>query len=90
MTNRQQAIVGWNAFNRSAQFKSFKPFNRFAPFNPFCLKHRELEMRDECWSEAIAVGSLAFVEKIKNGLGSRAMHREVEQFDGTHALGEQK
>jgi hypothetical protein len=39
-------------------------------------------------SEAIAVGSLAFAEKIKGELGSRAMHREVEEFEGTHVLRE--
>jgi hypothetical protein len=41
------------------------------------------------WSEAIAVGSLAFVEKIKGELGSKAMHREVEEFEGTHVLREE-
>jgi hypothetical protein len=41
------------------------------------------------WSEAIAVGSLAFVEKIKGELGSKAMHCEVEQFEGTHVLREE-
>ena len=39
--------------------------------------------------EAIAVGSLAFVKKIKGELGSKAMHREVEQFEGTHVLREE-
>ena len=42
----------------------------------------DLAHRDARWSEAIAVGSLAFVEKIKDELGSKAMHREVEQFGG--------
>lgn len=49
---------------------------------------RELSLREARWSEAIAVGSLAFVKKIKGGLGSKAMHREVEQFEGTHVLRE--
>jgi len=44
---------------------------------------RELSLREARWSEAIAVGSLAFVKKIKGGLGSKAMHREVEQFEGS-------
>jgi hypothetical protein len=47
-----------------------------------------LSLRDVRWSEAIAVGSLAFIEKIKGELGSKAMHREVEQFEGTHVLRE--
>ena len=34
----------------------------------------------------VAVGSLAFVEKVKTELGIRALHRELEQVDGTYAL----
>ena len=43
-------------------------------------------LRDDRWSEAIAVGNLAFVESVKNALGSKAMHRAVEQKDGVYAL----
>ena len=43
---------------------------------------------DDRWSEAIAVGSLAFVETVKNDLGVKAMHRGVVQADGTYALRE--
>ena len=39
-------------------------------------------MRDARWSEAVAVGSLAFVEKVKSQLGIKALHRELEQIDG--------
>jgi putative transposase len=42
--------------------------------------------RDDRWSEALAVGSLAFVEKIKGELGIKALHREVLETDGTYAL----
>jgi putative transposase len=49
----------------------------------------ELAMRDARWSEAIAVGSLAFTEKVKSELGIKAMHREVEQTGKTYALREQ-
>jgi putative transposase len=45
-------------------------------------------LRDDRWSEAIAVGSLAFVETVKNDLGIRATHREVLPADGTYALRE--
>jgi hypothetical protein len=34
-------------------------------------------MRDARWSEAVAVGSLAFVEKVKGELGIKAAHREL-------------
>jgi hypothetical protein len=36
----------------------------------------------------IAVGRLAFVERIKGDLGIKAMHREVLETDGTYALHE--
>jgi hypothetical protein len=39
-------------------------------------------------SEAIAVGSLAFVERVKGALGIKAMHWEVLETDGTYALRE--
>jgi hypothetical protein len=37
----------------------------------------ELSMRDARWSEAVAVGSLAFVEKIKREVGIKAAHPEL-------------
>ena len=45
-------------------------------------------MRDARWSEAVPVGSLAFVEKVKSEPGIRALHRELEQVDGTYVLRE--
>jgi hypothetical protein len=70
----------------------------FADLGGFRLEHRQwveqtLErgrtLRDDRWSEAIAVGSLAFVESVKNELGSKAIHRGLEQKDGIYALREQ-
>jgi len=49
---------------------------------------RELTGRDDRWSEAVAVGSLAFVEKVKEELGVRAMHRAATGVDGAFALRE--
>jgi hypothetical protein len=46
-------------------------------------------LRDDRWSEAIAVGSLGFLEILKAELGGKALHRGVEQFDGAYALREQ-
>jgi REP element-mobilizing transposase RayT len=44
--------------------------------------------RDDRWSDAIAVGSLAFVKTVKDDLGIKAMHREVLETDGTYVLRE--
>jgi hypothetical protein len=46
--------------------------------------------RESRWSEALAVGSLSFVEKVKNELGFKAAHREAIEVDGTYALREQR
>jgi hypothetical protein len=48
----------------------------------------ELSVRDARWSEAVPVGSLAFVQKVKSELGIKALHRKLEQIDGTYALRE--
>jgi hypothetical protein len=47
-----------------------------------------LAVRNERWSEAIAVGSLGFVENVKSELGSKAAHRDVIQAVGSYALRE--
>ena len=49
---------------------------------------RNLE-RENRWSEAIAVGSFAFVENVKSELGSKAMHRDIEHIDGAYTAREQ-
>ena len=41
------------------------------------------------WSEAIAVGNLNFVEKVKSELGFKAAHRKVIEGGGTYVLREQ-
>ncbi len=43
---------------------------------------------DVRWSEAVAVGSRDFVEKVRSELGIKALHREPEQVDGTYTLRE--
>jgi putative transposase len=49
----------------------------------------EIGGRDERWSDVIAVGSLAFVDKVKSELGFKAKHRGVTEVTGTHMLREQ-
>ncbi|HEY7657343.1 MAG TPA: transposase [Burkholderiales bacterium] len=44
--------------------------------------------RDARWSEALAVGSQAFVEQVKRNLALRARHREIEEANGSYALRE--
>ena len=70
----------------------------FADVNDFQRAHRQwveqglengLAVRDERWSESIAVGSLAFVEKIKSKLGATGRHREFELLGEAYALREE-
>jgi putative transposase len=49
---------------------------------------RETGKRDARWSEAVAVGSEAFVERLKRELGMKAQHRDIDEADGAYALGE--
>jgi REP element-mobilizing transposase RayT len=44
--------------------------------------------REARWSEAIAVGGQAFVERVKHELGIKAKHRAVDETDGICALHE--
>ncbi len=45
-----------------------------------------LLMRDDRWSESIAVGSLAFIDKVKSELGFKAAHRDVvKPMEPTHS-----
>jgi putative transposase len=68
----------------------------FTELGDFQRAHRQwveealegLAARDDRWSEAIAVGSLPFVEKVKSELGVKATHREFEQLGGGYALRE--
>lgn len=46
--------------------------------------------RDECWTDAVAVGSEAFVEKMKGDLGTRGKWREVVTGASSSMLRQQR
>jgi hypothetical protein len=50
---------------------------------------RQRMAREDRWSEAIAVGNLNFVERVKSELGHKAAHRKAIEADGAYALREQ-
>jgi len=77
-----------------AQLRELCGFTTVADFQ---AAHREWVMhaltgnsarRQTCWSQAVAVGSHAFVEKVKQDLADVARYREIEDADGTCALRE--
>jgi putative transposase len=77
--------------------RSLSDLTEFAELKDFQTAHREwveralesgLAIRDDHWTESIAVGSLAFVDKVKSELGVKAAHRDVIEADGSYALRE--
>ena len=52
------------------------------------LKH-EMVARESRWAEAVAVGSLSFVNTVKSELGFKAAHREVIEQGETYVLREE-
>jgi len=51
---------------------------------------REKSIREDRWSGAVAVGSLAFVERVQNELGYKTMYRKVVEIEEAYALRESK
>ena len=47
-------------------------------------------VRDDRWSESIAVGNRAFIDQVKNELGFRATHRELVEAEKTYALAKRR
>ena len=79
--------------------QSLSELSGFADLRDFQTAHRPwveqglengLLMRDDGWSESIAVGSLAFIDKVKSELGIRAAHRDVIEADGSTCCGSQQ
>jgi putative transposase len=77
--------------------QSLSELSGFANVGDFQRAHREwvdrglengVAVRDDRWSEAIAVGSLAFVESVKDQLGAKGADRDVIDADGGYALRE--
>jgi hypothetical protein len=50
---------------------------------------REMLAREGRWSEAVAVGSLSFVDTVKSELGFKAARREVIEQGSTYVLREE-
>jgi hypothetical protein len=77
---------------KRSPFQTFQTFNSFAQFKSFKKQKCNFEIREfskiRRRSDAIAVGSLAFAEKVKSELGVKAMHREIAQVGGRYALRE--
>jgi len=77
--------------------QSLSELSGFAGLKDFQRTHRQwveqglengLAVRDDRWTESIAVGSRSFIEKVKNELGFKAAHRDVVESDGSYVLRE--
>ena len=49
---------------------------------------RKIAVYEDRWSEATAVSSVTFVDKMKRELGYKAKYREVTEVGGTYTLRE--
>jgi REP-associated tyrosine transposase len=81
-------IIDRSALSALCGFKDFRDFqdaHRAWVSEALSAEHAA---RDPRWSEAIAVGNLAFVERVKQALGVKALHRTVTDSHGTYTLRE--
>jgi hypothetical protein len=86
-SNRREATGNSkNNFRRSNYHRNpFQTFHRYALFQSSFTPR---EFSNVKTGQAVAVGNLAFVDKVKIELGAKALHRELEQTDETYALRE--
>jgi hypothetical protein len=71
--------------------REFLPGYVWQPTYRQCIEEaltRGTAVPDDRWSEAIAVGSLAFVEKVRSELGIKPIRRKVTEVGGTYTLRE--
>lgn len=85
---KRYAIIDPRALSELCGFREVADFQRTQRQWIEEALEGEPAVRDDRWSEAIAVGRLAFVERVKNDLGVKAVHREVIEGAGTYALRE--
>ena len=77
-SKRSTASLSSSCSNRSSRSIAALRSKRYT------IETEEPSGRDDRWSEAIAVGSLAFVDTVKNDLGVKARHRDVIEADGSY------
>jgi putative transposase len=85
---KRYAIIDLQRLSELSGFADVKDFQRAHRQWVEQVLENGLAVRDDRWSEAIAVGSLAFIEQVKGELGVKVLHREFEQFGGAYALRE--
>jgi putative transposase len=85
---KRYAIVDLHNLSELSGFADLKDFQRAHGQWVEQGLENGLAVRDDSWSEAIAVGSQSFVATVKGELGSKATHRKVIEADGSYALRE--
>ena len=80
------ALINLNELAESCGFASVGEFQRaHRQWVQEALRQDAIK-RDERWSQALAVGSQAFVERVKRELAMKARHRDIEHTSGSYAL----
>jgi len=80
------ALIDLSELAGSCVFASVAEFQRA---HRHCVEQalkQDVLKRDERWSQALAVGSQAFVEKVKHELAMKARHRDAEETEGSFTL----
>ncbi|HYC46956.1 MAG TPA: transposase [Burkholderiales bacterium] len=70
-------MIDLAALSASCGFERLQDFQRAHREWVASAVERGVLTRDTCWTDAVAVGSAAFVERVKHDLGSRGKWREV-------------
>jgi hypothetical protein len=61
------------------RWENFTPRIDAGPAMAFAQRNQ----REQRWSQSLAVGGKAFMEKVQQGLGIRGRHREIDEDDAT-------
>jgi putative transposase len=54
------------------------------------IELRKSLVREEKWTESLAVGEEKYVQNVKERMGISALHRNIKEFNGKYVLKEQK
>ena len=85
---KRYAIVNYNRLRELLGIDSLERLKMIhSQWIDECIKQNKM-IRDEKWSQSIAVGDKQYVENIKTQLGVKAKHRKIHENEGSFELRE--
>ncbi|MDH5229147.1 MAG: transposase [Gammaproteobacteria bacterium] len=86
---KQSHIIDQAALNELAGVKYFNKFQIiYLSYLEDCINSRVFMKRDECFSNSLAIGSNAFLKRVKQQMGASAMYREINKVESGFSLRE--